>query len=226
MPHRLSDTLKADRVELSQPMLDMRQGLGSKQQKYLITVDESWIYWDNQRRGMWAQDRDELPPNVKRTTSSKKAMVSLYFSCCAVLSVEFLPMGQKYNSQFFTETVLPSIDKKLPECHPKSPTTAAHLHVDNAKPHTSKISIEKIEELGFILVPQPPYSPNLAPCDFFLFGYLKQHLEGKHFTREDQMIAAVRDVFDKIRLQTLQNVMDDWQSRLRRCIPLGREYPL
>jgi hypothetical protein len=49
-------------------------------------------------------------------------------------------------------------------------TTAAHLHVDNAKPHTFKMSIEKIEELGFILVPQSPYSPNLAQCDFFLFG--------------------------------------------------------
>jgi hypothetical protein len=36
------------------------------------------------------------------------------------------------------------------------------------------MSIEKIEELGFILVPQTPYSPDLALCDFFLFGYLKQ----------------------------------------------------
>jgi hypothetical protein len=33
------------------------------------------------------------------------------------------------------------------------------------------MSIEKIEDLGFILVPQPPYSPDFAPCDFFLFGY-------------------------------------------------------
>jgi hypothetical protein len=38
------------------------------------------------------------------------------------------------------------------------------------------MSIEKIEALGFILVPQPPHSPDLAPCDFFLFGYQKQHL--------------------------------------------------
>jgi hypothetical protein len=30
------------------------------------------------------------------------------------------------------------------------------------------MSIEEIEELGFILVPKPPYSPDLAPCDFFL----------------------------------------------------------
>jgi histone-lysine N-methyltransferase SETMAR len=135
-------------------------------------------------------------------------------------------MGQKYNSQFFTEMVPPSIEEKLAECRPKLRTTAAHLHVDNAKPHTSKMSIEKIEELGFIRVPQPPYSPDLAPCDFFLFGYLKQHLEGKHFTREDQVIAAVRGFFDKIPLQMFQNVMDDWQYQLRRCIQLGGEYLL
>jgi transposase len=150
-------------------------------------------------------------------------MVSAYFSRCGFVSVEFLPMGQKYNSQFFTETVLPSFEKKHLECCPKLRTTAAHLHVDNAKSHSSKMSIEKIEELGFILVPQPPYSPDLAPCDFFLFGSLKQRLEGKHFTREDQVIAAVREVFDKIPLQTFQNMMDDWQYGLRRCIQLGRE---
>jgi hypothetical protein len=75
-------------------MLDMIQGLGPKRQKYLITGDESWIYWDDQRRGMWAQDRDELPPNVKRTISSKKTMVSAYFWRCGFVSVEFLPMGK------------------------------------------------------------------------------------------------------------------------------------
>jgi hypothetical protein len=69
---RLSDAQTADPVELSQYTLDMIQGLGPKQQKYLITVDESWIYWDIQHRGMWAQDRDELLPNVKGTMSSKR----------------------------------------------------------------------------------------------------------------------------------------------------------
>jgi hypothetical protein len=88
------------------------------------------------------------------------------------------------------------------------------------------MSIEKIEELGFILVPQPIHFPDLALCDFFLFGYPKQYLEGKYFTREDQMVAAVREVFDKIPLQTFQNVMDDWQYRLRKWIQLGGGYLL
>jgi hypothetical protein len=86
------------------------------------------------------------------------------------------------------------------------------------------MSIEKIEGLSFVLVPQAPYSPDLVPCDFFLFGYLKQYLEGKHLTREDYVIAAVMEVFSKIPLQTFQNVMDDWQYRLRRCIQLGGEH--
>jgi histone-lysine N-methyltransferase SETMAR len=146
---------------------------------------------------------------VKGKISSKKTIVSAYFSRCGFVSVEFLPMGQKYNSQFFTETVLPSIETKLAECRPKLRTTAAHLHVDNAKPHTSKMSIEKIEELGFILVPQPPCFPDRALYDYFLFDDMKQHLQGKHLTREDHVIAAVREVFDKIPFQMFQNVMND-----------------
>jgi hypothetical protein len=94
-------------------------------------------------------------------------MVSAYFSRCGFVSIEFLPMAQEYNSQFFIETVLPSIENKLAECRAKSRTTAAHIHADNAKRPTSKLSIEKIEALGFILVPQPLYSPDVAPCDSF-----------------------------------------------------------
>jgi hypothetical protein len=90
--HRWFDAQGGDRVELSQQWPDMMQGLGPKQQKYHITGDESWIYWDNQRRGMCAQDRDELPPDVKRTISSKKTIVSAYFSRCGFVSVEFLLM--------------------------------------------------------------------------------------------------------------------------------------
>jgi hypothetical protein len=135
-------------------------------------------------------------------------------------------MRQKDNSQFFTETILPSIENNLAECRPKLRTTAADLHVDNAKPRTSKMSIEKTEELGFFLVPQPPYSSDLTPCDVFLFGYLKKHLEGKHFAREDQVMAAVTEAFDKIPLHMFHNVMDHWHYRLTRCIQLGGKYLL
>jgi hypothetical protein len=143
------------------------QELGPKQRKYLITGDESWIFWDNHYRGMWAEDREEVPPNGKRMNYSRKTMLSVYFSRTGFVSIEFLPQGQNYNSHFFTEIILPSIVENLLVARPKLKATAAHLHRDNAKPHAYRLSLQKIGEYEFTGVPQMPYSPNLASCDFF-----------------------------------------------------------
>ena len=43
------------------------------------------------------------------------------------------------------------------------------FHHDNAPVHTSAVATAKLVELGYELLPHPPYSPDLAPCDFFLF---------------------------------------------------------
>jgi hypothetical protein len=122
---------------------------------------------------MWTEDREEVPPNAKRLICSKKTMLSACFSSTCFVSIEFLPQGQNYNSHFFTEIILPSSVKKPSIARPKLKGTAAHLHIGNTKPHHSRLSLQKIEEYGFICVPQPPYSPDLAHYGFFLFGYLK-----------------------------------------------------
>jgi hypothetical protein len=81
-----------------------------------------------------------------------------------------------------------------------------------------------MEEYGFIRVPQPPYSPDLAPCDFLLFGYLKFQLEGKTFFDEDSVKEEVRRILMEIPVNLLHSVMDEWIQRLRRCIELDGEY--
>jgi hypothetical protein len=86
-------------------------------------------------------------------------IVSAHFCCGGFVFIEFVPDGQKYNSPLFTETVLPGIRRKLAECHPKLRAIAVHLRIDNARLHMSKISIEKIEELEFILVPHSRIHP-------------------------------------------------------------------
>jgi hypothetical protein len=96
---------------------------------------------DNHHRGTWAEDREEVPSNVKRIISSKKTMLSAYFSRTGFVSIEFLPQGQDYNSYFFTEIILPSIVENLSVARPKLKTTASHLHIDDAKPHNSRLSL-------------------------------------------------------------------------------------
>jgi histone-lysine N-methyltransferase SETMAR len=137
-------------------------------------------------------------------------MLSAYFSRTGFVSIEFLPQGQNYKSHFFTEIILPSIVENLSIARPKLKTTAAHLHIDNAKPHNSWLSLQKIEEYGFIRMPQPPYPPDLAPCDFFLFGYLKSQLEGKIFFDENSLKTEVERILREIPITLLCSVMEDW----------------
>jgi len=56
------------------------------------------------------------------------------------------------------------------------------LH-DNAPAHTAGVATSVAAECGYELLPHPPYSPDLAPSDFYLFPLLKEHLRGSVIAR-------------------------------------------
>ena len=53
-----------------------------------------------------------------------------------------------------------------------------HFHQDNAPVHNSILVTDYLTKMGIKTLPQPPYSPDLAPCDFCLFPKLKEKLRG------------------------------------------------
>jgi histone-lysine N-methyltransferase SETMAR len=63
---------------------------------------------------------------------------------------------------------------------------------DNACPHTSLRTREHINKMGWTVLPHTPYSPDLAPSDFPLFGSLKYALRGTHFEEDYSVTEAVR----------------------------------
>jgi hypothetical protein len=72
--------------------------------------------------------------------------------------------------------------------------------------------------------PQPPYSADLAPSDFYLFGDVKRCLAGFSFEDADQPLAAMKGVREGIENVTLQAVFLEWMDRLRKCIATNGEY--
>ena len=48
--------------------------------------------------------------------------------------------------------------------------------------------------MGIKTVPHPPYSPDLAPCDFWLFSKLKEKLRGCRYEKIEEMKEAVTKV--------------------------------
>jgi transposase len=64
--------------------------------------------------------------------------------------------------------------------------------------------IECFTEKRIPVVPQPPYSPDLSPCDFFLFPKLKFYLKGRHFGTVENIEKAVTDQLKAIPVSDYQ----------------------
>ena len=98
------------------------------------------------------------------------------------------------------------------------------LHHDNAPCHTAISVIEILAKKGIPVVPQPPYSPDLSPCDFFLFPKLNFHLKGRHFGTVENIEKAVTDQLKAIPVSDYQRCYEKWEQRLRRCVASQGNY--
>ena len=65
-------------------------------------------------------------------------------------------------------------------------TKGTLLHHDNASSHTSKMTRQFIDESGLQILPHPPYSPDLALCDFWLFPRIQKYLKGRNFSSNSE----------------------------------------
>jgi hypothetical protein len=64
------------------------------------------------------------------------------------------------------------------------------------------------------MVLHPPYSPDLAPSDFFLLGYVKHVLEEAEFPSEETLLAAIQRILSDLTGDTLRAVFAKWVERL------------
>jgi len=87
-----------------------------------------------------------------------------------------------------------AIRRKRPGLLPKG---VLLLH-DNARPHSANQTIATLRSFKWEVLQHPPYSPELAPSDFQLFGPLKHHLSGEYFPDDDAVETAVRAWFRQL----------------------------
>ena len=67
------------------------------------------------------------------------------------------------------------------------------LQHDNAQPHTSIRTRKAITSFGWTIMPHLPYSPDLAPSDYHLFGAMKDALRGKHYGNDKKIKTGVKN---------------------------------
>ena len=99
---------------------------------------------------------------VKRETT-----FIVFFDVQGIVHQKFVPPGQTVNQEFYLEVLRrlrKNVRRKCPELWRSG---SLFLHHDNAPPHTALSVTWYLASLGWTVVPHPPYSPDLAPCDSF-----------------------------------------------------------
>jgi hypothetical protein len=98
------------------------------------------------------------------------------------------------------------------------------LRHDNAPCHTAISMNKKKKKKGISVVPQPPYSPDLSLCDFFLFPKLKFHLKGRHLGTVDNIQKVVTDQLRALTHEDVQQCYREWEQCFRRCVVFEGKY--
>ena len=124
--------------------------------------------------------------------------------------MNWVPTGQIVNKEYYVE-VLREFRKGF--C-PKRPAVFKsgqwHFHQDNASVHNSILVTDYLTKMGIKTVPQPPYSPDLAPCDFCLFPNHKEKLRGYRYETIEEMKEAETKFIDTLTQEDFHGAFQKW----------------
>jgi transposase len=92
------------------------------------------------------------------------------------------------------------------------------LHQDNAPARTALSVKQFLAEKQIAVLEHPPYSPDLAPCDFFLFPKVKSVLKGTRFASVTEVKKKMMELLRQLTDDELQHGFDQWKIRMQRCV--------
>ncbi|PNF18540.1 hypothetical protein B7P43_G08515 [Cryptotermes secundus] len=108
--------------------------------------------------------------------------------------------------------------------HPEKWCTNDWVLHDNARLHTAYIVQEFLAKNKMAVVPHPLYSPDLAPCNFFLFPKMKIKLKGRRFDTVEEIQAEMQTVLNTLTKKDFQDAFEKWQKRCDRCMRSQGDY--
>lgn len=235
VPHLLTDHQRAERVRICRQWLEMfdssstkRLSSSTKRLSDVVTGDECWISFftnkDKASNMVWLSDEDPRPEVLKTSFRSRKRMFTIFFNSQGIVSVDILPEKSTINAHYYTNTVLPKVLQNRAEAAPTRSGSRVLLHHDNASAHTAARTVTFLNDQHVQLLEHPPYSPDLAPCDFWLFPKLKKGLAGRPFSRIQDLARSVHSELRSIPPSEYRECFQSWLHRMQRCIEVQGAY--
>lgn len=216
VPHKLSQDNKDQRVNICASLL-ARHRLAREQHKpflsLIVTGDEKWcLYVNIKQRKEWVSRNEQAKPRVKSALHPKRSMLCIWWDMKGIIHHEMLARNQTITAEVYSAQ-LHRLNNAIIQNRPDRRHGVLLQH-DNARPHTARLTKMALEELGWEVIPHPPYSPDLAPSDFHLFRSLSNALKDISFDNEDELENWLREWFAnkpvKFFKQGFEKLPDRW----------------
>ncbi|XP_076667941.1 histone-lysine N-methyltransferase SETMAR-like [Andrena cerasifolii] len=194
VPRLLAVKQKQRREDVSVECLAVFHRSQAEFSRRFITMDETWVHHytpeAKEQSKQWTERGESAPKKAKTVPTAGKVMASVFWDARGIILIDYLQRGKTINGEYYAN-LLQRLSEEIKEKRPQLATKKALLHQDNAPVHTSVITMAKINELKFELLPHAPYSPDLTPSDYFLFPNLKKWLGGKRCANNEEVESAV-----------------------------------
>ena len=227
VPRLLKPEQKSTRCTVSMSNLELFKADEDNFLARFITMDETWVHHHQpetkEQSKRWKHTPPRVPKKAKVVRSAGKVMASVFWDYLGVILIEYLQKGHTVTGQHYSGQ-LKRLREAIKEKRSGELTRGILFHQDNVPAHTSVVAMATNHVCGFELVSHPPYSPDLAPSDFYLFPQMKKALAGRHFASDDDVIAAVEEFLESQTKEFFYTGIKALQHRWSKCSVLEGNY--
>lgn len=193
----------------------------------IITGDETWIYFRQIGRKAsnaccWIDEGQSPNTTVRRDRYEPKRLFSIFFKANGWIAIHALAKEGSIDRFYYIDNCLKLVVEELRRQRPNSGAKGLKLLHDNAGPHDNPEVRTYIKEQGLQSMPHPAYSPDLAPCDFWLNDYIKRNLTDQKDERS--LFNAVVKVLNSIPEKEYRKTFEKLLERMQRCVDNDGDY--
>lgn len=184
----------------------------------IVTGDEKWIFFENPKRATGRVNPGGAVPSTSRQDRfGKKTMLCLFWDQKGLVYFELLQPGEtvdqtRYQQQLRDLTA--ALLERRPEWHQRHEGKIL-LH-DNAPAHRTSTTRALLSELGWEILPHPPYSPDLAPSDYHVFASMGHALSEQRFANFEEVRKWVNNWFqskpEEFFRRGIQKLPERWEA--------------
>ena len=159
-----------------------------------------------------------------RPAPEKKVMATVWWSAAFLIHYSFLNSGETIASGKYAQQI-DEMRRKRQHLQPAlvNRTGPILLH-DNVRRHILQPTLQKLNELGYEVLPFPPYSPDLLPTNYHFFKHLDNFMLGEHFHNQQEAENACPEFTESQSMDFYATVINKLISCWQKCVDCNGAY--